>query len=575
VPLAVRRYDRNRGATRLVAALAVLILVTAAATSGAASTGAARVTLGQLAGPNGCISQTDQRDKPLKGCGRGVGLLGATAVAVSPDGLNTFVSAESSNAIVAFARNPGSGAIAEQNCVSGNGTSGIDGTKGACGDGDALAGASDVAVSPDGQFVYVTSYDAGGIAVFAKSGAGLKQVGCVRAVRTCVNAFPLAGATAIALSSDGANAYVTAASGASNAVVMFSRNANTGMLAPLGCISDDGHDGLCTTGNALRGPDAVVVSPDGKQVYVGTGTSDSVLTFNRDPDTGLLTQRGCVMQDAPKSGSCVAGKGLEGVTSLALAPDGKTLYATAYSSSAIAVLARSPGSGSLRWIGCESQVYEDEEKDGCGHGRPLSDPVDIVVSKNGDTLYVATSSGLTSLARNPANGALSVSGCLVSEDYFDDDTKAICHLATGLGYPSGLALSPDERNVYLTSADTNSVAVLAPGPAISQVTLSRRGLLSARITCPEAHVGSCSGALALTSLEASMSLGHPVRFHLTRGASRVLRVRLGGEAGRVIARRGRLTAVLAATDASHGLASARRMVVFGSHHGPSRRPRSR
>jgi DNA-binding beta-propeller fold protein YncE len=565
---------RDAGAVAALAALAVVIGATAA---GSSSTNAGRSGLGQLAGANGCTSQIDPHDEePTKGCSRGIGLLGASGVAVSPDGLGTYVSAGSSNAVAAFRRDPTTGAIAEQNCVSGNGTSGIDGTKGACADGDALAGASSVAGSPDGQFVYATSYDAGGVAIFSKSAGGaLKQVGCVRAVRTCVNAFPLAGAYAIALTPDGANAYVVAATPASNAVVMFSRNSKTGMLTSLGCISDDGHDGLCTTGNALRGADAVVVSADGKQVYVGAAVSNSVLTFNRDADTGLLTQRGCVMQEAPKSGSCVAGKGLEGVVSLALSPDGKTLYAVAYSSSAISVFARSPESGALRWIGCESEVYDEGDKDGCGHGRPLSEPVGVAVKKDGSTLYVATESGLTTLSRNPTTGALSVAGCLVSEGNLDDDNKSICQIANGLGYPSGVALSPDQRNVYVTSSYTNSIAVLAPGPAISQVSVSRRGVLSARVTCPDVHAGRCVGAMALSPVGSSGRPDRAARFDVRPGASRVVRIRLGANVQRRMARRDRLTAILSASDASHGLAPARRLVVLGSQHGRSTHPRAR
>jgi DNA-binding beta-propeller fold protein YncE len=558
-----------------VAVAVTLVIGTTAADS--ASTTAGRGSLGQLAGVNGCTSQTDPREaEPMKGCSRGIGLLGASAVALSPDGRGVYVSAGSSNAVAAFTRSPATGTIAEQNCTSGNGTSGVDGTKGACADGDALAGASGIAASPDGQFVYATSYDAGGVAIFSKgAGGSLKQVGCVRAVRTCVNAFPLAGAYAIALSPDGANAYVVAATPASNAVVTFSRNARTGMLAPLGCISDDGHDGLCTTGNALRGADAVVVSADGKQVYVGTAVSNSVLTFERDPDTGLLTQHGCVMHEAPRSGSCVAGKGLDGVGALTLAPDGKTLYVAAYNSSAISVLARDPQSGALRWIGCESEVYDESEKDGCGHGRPLAEPVDIAVSKDNSTLYLATASGLTTLSRNPATGALAVSGCLVSEADADEDNKSTCQIATGVGYPSGVALSPDQRNLYVTSSYTNSIAVLAPGPAISQVSLSSRGVLRARVTCPDEHSGRCAGALGLRADGQSTRGVDAARFDVRPGASRTVRVRLGAATRARLARPDRLTAIVSASDASHTLAPIRRMIVLRSRHERSTHPRGR
>jgi hypothetical protein len=179
------------------------------------------------------------------------------------------------------------------------------------------------------------------------------------------------------------------------------------------------------------------------------------------------------------------------------------------------------------------------------------------------------------LRRNPASGALSVAGCLVSEGNLDDDNKSICQIANGIDYPSGVAVSPDQRNVYITSSYTNSIAVLAPGPAISQVTLSRRGVLSARVTCPDAHPGRCVGRMALTPVGSPGRPNRAVRFDVGPGASRVVRVRLAANLQRRMAHQDRLTAILAATDASHGLAPARRMVVLGSQHGRSTHPRAR
>ena len=112
--------------------------------------------------------------------------------------------------MAAFARDQATGRLTQRNCVSANATSGVDGTKGDCADGNALSGATAVEVSPDGRFVYAASFDAGGIAIFERNQTtgALRQVGCVRPVRTCTSARALSGASAIALSPDGENAYV-------------------------------------------------------------------------------------------------------------------------------------------------------------------------------------------------------------------------------------------------------------------------------------------------------------------------------------------------------------------------------
>jgi sugar lactone lactonase YvrE len=221
--------------------------------------------MAQLAGAQGCIAQPDESSEAYRGCGRGRGLIDPNDVSVAGDGRNLYVAASGAGAVASFERESGSGRIAEVNCVSANGTSGVDGTEHACADGDALAQAAAVTVSHDGMFVYASSYASSGIAIFARSEAtgALKQVGCVRAVRTCVSARALGGASAVAISPDGLNAYLAASE--ADAVSQFKRDPSNGLLSPLGCISDDGTDRLCVNGNALRGADAVAISPDGKE----------------------------------------------------------------------------------------------------------------------------------------------------------------------------------------------------------------------------------------------------------------------------------------------------------------------
>jgi DNA-binding beta-propeller fold protein YncE len=86
------------------------------------------------------------------------------------------------------------------------------------------------------------------------------------------------------------------------------------------------------------------VSPDGRSVYVASDfPSDAVAVFERDVTTGRLTQAvdtaGCISETG-SGGLCANVRQLDGSFSLALSPDGKTLYVPAVDSDAVAIFAR-------------------------------------------------------------------------------------------------------------------------------------------------------------------------------------------------------------------------------------------
>lgn len=536
-----------------------------------AGAGAVRsLGLVQLAGGQGCIAQPEfdeseyEYSEATGGCGRGRGLIDANGVVVSGDGRHVYVAAGGSGAVSSFARDGQSGEIVQVGCVSANGTSGVDGTEGACVDGDALAGASSVTASPDGRFVYATSYWSSGIAVFARAESGrLRQVGCVRAVKTCVSARALGGAAELAISPDGRNAYLAAPD--AEAVVQFTRDPQSGALAFLDCISDDGTDRLCKNGNALRGAAAIVASPDGKHVYVAAATSNAVLTFVRDGTTGALRQTGCVMDSAPRSGSCVRGRALGGVVGLALTSDGRTLFATAYDSEALAVFSRNPVNGSIREVGCVSvPPYEDEPSDGCEHWLPLSSPSAVAVTRDGKRVYVSVDSGLTAFSRDPVRGGLEPLGCLTYRDYYDEDIVKRCALASGIASASDVAVSPDGRNVYVTSWGSDAVAVFAPGASFAPTgPPNGHGTLSVQMTCPRLHEGACSGSVTLRVRTPRRTLQAVARYALDQGRSGVVRVRLTRPLKAALGKSEReLRGVLTATDGAAPSATFRRHVVL-------------
>ena len=142
----------------------------AATLTGLALTAAWAPVAGAVPPPVGGLTETQCISETAGGgCTAGDGLAEARHVAVSPDGKNVYVASatgggNAQGALSAFSRAPNAGTLTELNCVgetAGNGCSG----------GDGLSQASGVAVSPDGQTIYVTSSDFGGgaVAAFARN----------------------------------------------------------------------------------------------------------------------------------------------------------------------------------------------------------------------------------------------------------------------------------------------------------------------------------------------------------------------------------------------------------------------
>lgn len=559
-----RRY--GWGARPLAASVAGAVVLLGVVGGAAAGVGRERAASGpglaQLAGADACYAQPEYESEAVRAasCRVGKGLIDAAAAVVSPDGKSVYTAAWGSDAVGVFTR-AATGRVVEIACVSNNGTTGVDGTERQCADGDAMLGATALAVSPDGKNVYVASYASGGIAEFSRDPASgrLQQVGCVRPLPTCTGALGMGGASSIAVSPDGANVYL-AASGA-DAVASFSRDPVTGLLKGIGCISDDGTDRMCGKGNALRGADAVVVSPDGRFVYVAAADSDSVLTFARDPATGKLTQTGCALQDAPKPGSCTRAYGIGGPVALAFAPDGRTLFVAGYSSEAVAVFARNPGTGVLSERGCVSDPYEEDEKDGCVHLTPLVSPTGLAVSPDGLRIYVTGESGLTVFNRDKKTGGLRLGGCVTYKDYYDDSVTGACQLGRGVEGATGVAVSPDGRNVYLTASDSDALASFATGVStFLSASLSTRRL-TVSVTCPTGHETPCSGRVRLTPGVA------PARpYLLAAGASRRVTITLPRSITRAAGHRP-LPLLVSVSDSERS--PVLRMITLGAQH-PSR-----
>ena len=292
---------------------------------------------------SGALTQSACRPGGVSpGCATSDGLSGASDGTVSQDGRQVYVAAKVSGTVTVFARDQRNGALARSGCVGTGAPYGCDRVPG-------LVGANAVSLAPGGRLVYVTASNA--VVVFARDpGTGaLRQRTCASAVAAtgCARWRHLEDASSAAPSPDGRHLYVTA--NISNAVTDFRVGAGGERLSPIGCTSADGA-GVCVRGYGLNGASAVSVGPDGRRVYVASKRfSNGVALFRRNARTGRLRELGCITRDRAGR-ACAKGTALGGATTAALSPDGRNVYVLATERDAIAVFRPDIGIVGRRWI---------------------------------------------------------------------------------------------------------------------------------------------------------------------------------------------------------------------------------
>jgi len=284
----------------------------------------------------------------------------------------------------------------------------------------------------------------------------------------CTPGRHIIGPTAVEISHDGRNLYVTSVGGLVPGVAVFTIDRRVGALSQLpgarGCVSQTGASsdgGLCATEARLIQPAALAESPDGRHVYVvSANPSSTIVTLARDRLSGGLSvvpgSHGCV--SARERPDCVRVRAITRATAIAASPDGRHVYVTASDDDAVAVFTRDPRTGKLTQLGGDDGCVSADGTDGdggvCGKGGGIDDPTALAVSADGRNVYAAggLSDAVAIFARDGRDGALrqlaGVAGCLSASS---SRTGTQCGVARGILYPSSVTVSPDGRNVYLAS----------------------------------------------------------------------------------------------------------------------------
>lgn len=421
----------------------------------------------------------------------GGALGGAADVAVAADGAHVYAVSSYDDAVLSYSRDSASGALARIGCVRRTASPG-------CAAGRALDGPIALELSPDGRSLYVASANADAVLAFDRdpvTGA-LTQAGCVSETGTggqCADGHDLDEPSDLAVTADGQTLVVTTSR--SDAVHAFARTPADGAIAQVAgaaaCVSHSGSSGRCSRGRGLDTPVSVALSDF--DVWVAATSSDAVASLRLDPALRTLTMEAatsaCVSETG--AGPCTDGRGLNGAAALAIAPGGTDAIVAARFSDAVTGFRRDPATGRLAQLPSAGACVGHRQGELCSVGRALDGARGVDVSPDGARVLVAAavSGAATLLARDAASGTLAPlparSGCVSASG-----TNGACLPGTGLGGARSIAWTPDGGHAYAAALSASALVGLGPDlpatcPPVS-VAIDARARATVAIACTDA-----------------------------------------------------------------------------------------
>lgn len=385
------------------------------------------------------------------------GLQGISDVAVSPDGKFVYTASYQSSAVSVFARDAATGRLTYSSTITG------------------VPAAFSVDTSSDNRSVYAASPTGSVIQAFARD--------LTTGALTLANAQPGAptgGFVSVSVSPDAAAVY--GVGGSPSGLVVFTRSSATSTIARVFDYADN------TNGYVLGqqfGPTNspiknIATSADGRFVYVTSTSENAVSLFARDITTQALTQV-AVYQDG------VGGvDGLQGASSAKISPDGRHLYVSGQGESSVAIFGIDAASGALTYAGKITQ--------GSGGVSSLAGARSLAISPDGRYVYASAinSGAVTAFDRDATTGLLTLNMAA-----FNGAGSIV-----GLANPSGMATDPLNRHLYVAGQGANSlVAFTLPTPAVqlsaAQTTAAFNGapsVLDAQLQVLDADSANLSSA---------------------------------------------------------------------------------
>lgn len=357
-------------------------------------------------------------------------LAGASGVAVSPDGQHVYTVARDDSALSSYFRNPVFGTLSFLESF-------VDSESGVFG----LVGAKSVAVSPDGGYVYVASEGDDTLTVFSREATtdSLTFLAAEVQENNVGGVIGLDGASGVVASSD-RQVFVT--SMIDDALAVFSRDATT-----------DDHTFVEAEVNNygmamdLDGASAVALSPDEKHLYVTADIDDALVVFERNAGEIDFVASYKDGEDGIN--------GLNGACGVAVSPDDAHVYAVGKVDNAVVAFERDMVTGELTFL--------EYEKDGVNGVDGLDGATSIAVSPNGDRVLVAgeDDNALAVFRRDIVTGELHFLEALM------DGVDGVI----GLRGTVDVAFSPDGENAYTVGRDDNALAAISIAACIGNTAM--------------------------------------------------------------------------------------------------------
>ncbi|MCL2898210.1 putative Ig domain-containing protein [Brenneria tiliae] len=309
----------------------------------------------------------------------------------------------------------------------------------------AVSGLNDItasALTAGGDYLYVAGSD-GGIAIFSRNTATGELV-LLQTLDSGVSSVSL-----IEVSEDGGTLYLLGAGG--DSITIFSRDGGDGSLTQVQSL---------TTENVVD----LTISADGSALYVVDGNYSGLLVYTLDAESGQYALRQSISAATGSEPYLFTAIGVETVGDyvyVATDPAAETVANTliVYQRAADGTLS------AVAWL-----------RDGAAAGESainMSGPVDIAVSRDGGTIYVASEDGVAVFGFDAAGGTLSYDGAL-------GDLSGV----------TAVALSGDDGTLYVTSSDGSISRYKSDGSLTLVETLSSSStaaLAGARSVVTGAH----------------------------------------------------------------------------------------
>jgi DNA-binding beta-propeller fold protein YncE len=274
--------------------------------------------------------------------------------------------------------------------------------------------------------------------------------GCDDPMREILGGDPLRGADDMATYGD--DVYLLNSTSTQSAIAHLSRDLD-GTLTLEDCIAQEGSFGCVEpTHESIQGPNDIAVSADGESVYVAAGgggvVEGAITAFERAPDGSLAFQE-CWANGGAHGCEESAKDSLHPLYSVAVSPDGASVYTGGVGpSGAISTFDRA-GDGSLSYDDCIANLgfaecdEPPEDKDALGF------PLQIAVSPDGENVYVAASEdhAVVWFERSTATGEIAFMDCIANGGSKDCQNPPF----DGLGSARSVVVSPDGETVYAST----------------------------------------------------------------------------------------------------------------------------